>query len=98
MKARTLKAIEVLKAGGYFREALETQHRGGEKFTVRLRNAEGKVVPGFGFATRQELMKAEMLEWRESARSSTWPTEHVLKKAWMPMFAKEEVPHGTEAV
>ena len=89
MKARTLKALEVLKAGVYFRDQLETQFRGGEKFAVRLRSAEGKVVPGFGYATRAELMEAGMLEWRESARSSVWPTEHVLKK---------EVCHGAETV
>ena len=78
MKTRTVKAIEVLKAGGYFREQLETQYRGGEKFTVRLRDAAGKVVAGFGYATRAELIAAGLIISRACARSSLWPTEHVL--------------------
>lgn len=82
LSARAEKALEVLKAGGYFREALERAFRGGEKFVVRLRAKNGAVVPGFGYACRAELEKAGLIEWRECARSSCWPREHALKAEW----------------
>jgi hypothetical protein len=39
LSSRAQKALEVLKAGGKFRKALETQFKGGEKFAMRLRDA-----------------------------------------------------------
>jgi hypothetical protein len=75
MKARATKALEVLKAGGYFRCALETGYHGGEKFHYRLRNAAGGVVKGYGFATYLELSKAGLLRHRPVVKSSTWPSE-----------------------
>ena len=39
-------AIETLHNGGYFRKALESSYRGGEKFCMRLRDAHGHVVRG----------------------------------------------------
>lgn len=70
---KTEKALEVLKAGGYFRKALETQYRGGEKFEMRLRNAQGEVVKGFGYATFYALEKS--LKNRACQSSSVWPQE-----------------------
>lgn len=81
LSKRALKALEILGAGGYFREALETQFRGGEKFEVRLRSAGGAKVKGFGWKCRKELLDAGLLRWRECPRGSTFPTEHVLIEA-----------------
>lgn len=80
LSARAEKAVEILKAGGYFRKALETQYKGGDKFMMRLRNAKGQVVKGYGFQTFFELQDASMLAWRECASSSAWPEEYQLKK------------------
>jgi hypothetical protein len=79
LSGRAERAVEVLKAGGYFREALETHWNGGEKFRTRLRTASGAVVKGFGFAVKAELESAGMLVSRECAASSTWPHEWILK-------------------
>lgn len=74
---RTELALSTLRSGGYFRKALETQYRGGEKFCMRLRTASGSVVKGVGFKTFFEL--ESMLVSRPCAKSSTWPTEYILK-------------------
>jgi hypothetical protein len=79
MSARTEKALAVLKAGGYFRKALETQYKGGEKFMMRLRDSTGAVVKGVGFQTFFELKDLGMLERRECVRSSAYPEEYALK-------------------
>jgi len=79
MSARTEKALEVLEAGGYFRKALETQYKGGEKFMMRLRDSTGAVVKGVGFQTFFELKDLGKLQYRECVRSSAYPEEYVLK-------------------
>jgi hypothetical protein len=79
LSARAEKAVEILKAGGYFRKQLETQYRGGEKFQMRLRDAQHQIVKGFGFQTYFELTDAQMLQWRECVRSSAYPEEYVIR-------------------
>ena len=81
MSPRTQKAIEVLKQGGCFRRALETQYRGNEQFEYRLRDKSGQVVKGFGFATFHELETSGMLPYRACPSSTVYPTEYVLKGA-----------------
>ena len=83
MVNRTQQAIEVLSAGGFFRKALETQYRGGEKFAYRLHDATGAIIKGVGFVTFTEL--ESQLMTRDCARSSVWPTEWVLRKAGAPI-------------
>lgn len=80
MSPRTQKAIEILKQGGYFRRALETQFRGNEQFEYRLRDKSGQVVKGFGFATFHELSTKNMLSYRACPSSTVWPTEWELSK------------------
>ena len=77
MNRRTEQALQTLKAGGFFRQQLETQYRGGEKFTTRLRDAAGQVVKGVGFKTFYEL-EAQLCT-RDCPRSTVWPTEWVLR-------------------
>jgi hypothetical protein len=84
MATREAKAIEVLKAGGCFRYALERNFRGHEKFVMRLRTAGGAVVKGIGYATQRAFLEAGMLVRRECARSSTWPQEWVLAAGALP--------------
>ncbi len=79
MTKREAMAVEVLRAGGYFRKALERSWQGGEKFVTRLRTANGQVVKGVGASTRIAMEKAGMLVRRECARSSVWPEEWSLK-------------------
>lgn len=80
LSKRAEQALEVLKAGGKFRKALETQYRGGEKFAMHLYDAGGKVVKGFGFQTFYELIDAKKLTYVHpyDARSSAWPQEWFL--------------------
>lgn len=75
MNTKAQKALEVLKDGGYWRKQLETSYRGGEKFKTRLRNAEGRVVPGFGIKTFCEHEDAGVLTHKECSSSSVWPQE-----------------------
>jgi hypothetical protein len=70
---RAQQALEVLKAGGYFRYALERAYHGGEKFKMRLRDANGHIVQGIGYQTKREL--EPKLVSRPCASSSTWPQE-----------------------
>lgn len=72
---RTETAVEVLRAGGFFRTQLERAWGGGEKFKTRLRTAEGLVVPGVGAATLRELEGAGKLVRRECVVTSAWPVE-----------------------
>lgn len=80
MMKRSEMALSVLRSGGYFRKALETQYRGGEKFVMRLRSASGAVVKGVGFKTFCELSAKGLLVSRSCAKSSTWPEEWELAK------------------
>ena len=75
MSKRTELAIEVLKNGGYFRNALERNYHGHEKFVTRLYTSNGRVVKGVGFQTRSELEGKGMLQRRPCPISSTWPQE-----------------------
>lgn len=74
---REQRAIEVLKAGGYFRRALETQFYPvrREQFVMRLYDASGRVVKGFGFETHRRLADVGALERRDCHVGSTWPSE-----------------------
>lgn len=76
MTPRAIKAMDVLKSGGYFRRQLETQYRGGEKFCYRLRDKAGAVIKGIGFQTFSELEKS--LTTRSCPSSTVWPTEWIL--------------------
>ena len=85
-------AMEVLKNGGYFRKALETDsytHR--EMFHTRLRDASGHVVRGIGFQTFVKL--ESKLQSRECAVSSSWPQEWVLTPV-APSY--QDISHVTE--
>jgi hypothetical protein len=70
-------AVAVLRAGGYWRKALENGWHG-EKFKTRLRDAAGRAVKGYGFKCHDVMVEAGMLARRECAPSSVWPQEWVL--------------------
>lgn len=78
LSKRALACVDLMKTGAYWRYALETQFRGGEKFTPRLR-VKGQVVPGYGMKTFFEMKDADLFVQRDCPRSSTWPQEYVLK-------------------
>ena len=72
---KTAKALETLKAGGYFRKALERSYHGGEKFKTRLYTAGGDVVKGVGEVTFYALLDAKALRNRDCIRSSAYAQE-----------------------
>ena len=76
---RETVALEVLRAGGFFRYALERGYHGGEKFKMHLHAANRSVVKGIGHATKRALESA--LVRRPVAVSSAWPQEWVLDPA-----------------
>ena len=78
LSKRAQQAIELMKTGAYWRNQLEAQYRGGEKFKTRLYK-NGHPVRGFGFQTHDEMERAGLLQWRECSKSSVWPTEWTLK-------------------
>lgn len=91
MKILSKKAQAVLvlmQAGAYWRHALEKDdYTGREQFKTRLRDANGYVIKGYGFQTRQEMMDAYLLVRRDCPRSSVWPTEHELATNQMQVAA-----------
>ncbi len=78
MTTRETKAIEVLRAGGYFRKALERHYFGGEKFATHLYDSNRRRVAGIGVTTKMALEKAGKLASRPCAPSSVWPEEWVI--------------------
>lgn len=82
LSPRAEKALEILRAGGRFRYALERAWGGGEKFRMRLISAEYSVVPGIGYATKAELEGAGLLQPKRplDAGGSCWPQEWVLRR------------------
>lgn len=75
MSKRNETAIEVLKNGGFFRNALERNYHGGETFVTRLYDAQRRVVKGVGRKTLWELEAANLVRRRPCLSSSTWPEE-----------------------
>lgn len=56
LNKRDAVALDVLKAGGYFKKALERRgYRGGLKFQTRLYDAQNNRVSGCGSATLKAL-------------------------------------------
>lgn len=87
LSARATHALEVLRAGGKFRKALETDRfTRREQFQTRLLEAGGHVVSGIGFATRVELEAAGLICYQHphDARCSAWPEEWVLRMEVAP--------------
>jgi hypothetical protein len=76
-KARDAK--ELMAKGAYWRKQLETQWRGGEKFETRL-YMDGYPVKGYGFKTHLEMEDAGLLKYKPCARSTTWPSEWILRE------------------
>ena len=77
-------ALVLMQAGAYWRHALEADsYNGREQFKVRLRDANGHVIKGYGFQTRQEMLDAYLLVRRDCPCSSAWPTEHELAASQM---------------
>ena len=68
-------ALYTLKAGGYFRKALESGWQGREQFVMHLRDANGRVVKGVGYATWSKFNDMLVLKLRPAVLGSTWPTE-----------------------
>ena len=78
LSKRATTALEVLAAGGYFRNQLETTYMGRDQFKTRLIGADRKVVPGVGHAAMNELLEAGRLQQRIVPASSLWKREWVL--------------------
>jgi hypothetical protein len=83
LSGRAAKALEVLRAGGKFRYALESGYGGREQFKMRLLGANLRRVPGVGYAAKVELEQAGLIAYQHphDARSSAWPQEWVAKEA-----------------
>jgi hypothetical protein len=86
LSVRAQKALEVLRAGGKFRYALESGFRGREQFKMRLRGPRGEVIGGIGYQTKVELEAVGLIVYQHphDARSSAWPQEWVLAPGASP--------------
>ena len=71
-------ALNTLATGGYFRKALERTYQGRDQFVMRLRDANGQVVKGVGYATWSKFNNMRVLKDRPCTCTSTWPTEWAL--------------------
>lgn len=81
LSARAQKALDVLRAGGKIRKALETDpYTRREQFQIRLIDCNGKRVPGFGFKTFYELEDNRAIQYHHpyDSVSSVWPQEWIL--------------------
>lgn len=81
---RAIQALEVLRAGGKFRKALETQRFPvrREVFETRLLDSSGRVVAGVGVKTRMEMEEHGLIRYQHphDARSSAWPEEWIINE------------------
>jgi hypothetical protein len=67
------KALEVLKAGGEFRYALEmSSYTRREQFKTRLKTAAGRTVRGIGVSTMYELKRHGLIVPANSTSVSTY--------------------------
>jgi hypothetical protein len=74
--ARAVAALRILEAGGRFSEALERGYGGREQLAMRLLDARGRPVKGFGYKTYQELRDARRL------RRMPGPQGSALRSNW----------------
>jgi hypothetical protein len=83
LNGRGRRVVEILAAGGFARSALETGYGGREKFCVRVYDADGALVPGLGYAAVANAIAVGALISRPCARSSTWPSEYVIRPEYV---------------
>lgn len=75
--ARARRVVEVCKAGGFVRYALEKSYVGGEKFVTRVFDSAGSVVPGLGYKAAADAIAVGALKARPVLASSTYPSEFI---------------------
>lgn len=80
LDARSKRVIDVCKAGGFVRYALESGYGGREKFRARVYDASHMVVPGLGYHAAHDAIALGYLESRPVPRGSCWAQEWVIKK------------------
>lgn len=79
LDARSRRVVEVCKAGGFVRYALESGRGGREQFRARVFDASRRVVPGLGYRAAHDAIALGHLESRPVPRSSCWAQEWVFK-------------------
>ena len=75
--ARAQRVLDVCKAGGKVRYALESSYRGGEKFQTRVYDASGFVVPGLGYKSAAACIARGLLKSSPCSSSSAYASEYV---------------------
>jgi hypothetical protein len=75
--ARAKRVIEVCKAGGFVRNALERSYMGGEKFVTRVYDGSGCVVSGLGEKAARDAISVGALKARSVMPSSAYPSEFI---------------------
>ena len=78
LNARAKRVIEVCKAGGFVKYALEKTFGGGEKFVTRVYDASYAIVPGLGYRAAYDAIAVGALKSRPTFKSSAWASEYVI--------------------
>lgn len=76
--ARAQRVLDVCKAGGRIRYALESGYRGREQFQFRVLDANRQVVKGLGYKAAQACIVRGLVKSAECAKSSAYPSEWVI--------------------
>jgi len=78
LSKKAKSALDVMLAGGYYKEMLEPGYHGGEKWKHRLRGPTGGVMRGYGFKTYHELSEVPGLFDHVPSRNTSVSREHPL--------------------
>lgn len=78
LSAKALQVVEICKAGGYVRYALENVWGGREQFVTRVYDAAGFVVKGLGYKAAHDAIAKGLLKSRPCPKSTLWPQEWVI--------------------
>ncbi len=77
LTAKVQAVIDVCRAGGRVRYALENVWGGREQFTTRVLAADGSVVKGLGYRAAHDAIALGYLVSRPVPRSTVWAQEWV---------------------
>lgn len=75
LSAKAAQVVEICKAGGFARYALETGYGGRVQFATRVYDANGSVVKGLGYKAVHDAIALGLIKSRPCPKSTTWPQE-----------------------
>ena len=75
LSKKALQVIEICKAGGFVRYALERNVFGKEQFVTRVYGADGKVIKGLAYKSAYQAIAKGILKSRDCVKSTAYAQE-----------------------